>query len=90
MNAVPFLFRAIPAISKDSVEAEEISDATESTSDRPEDRIDNAPDEILDGLLQASDDSQDRVVVTAPFSGSEKWKVDDFQSLSGKQRRPLL
>ena len=71
MNAVPFLSGAIPAISKDSVEAEEISDTTDSISNRPEDRFDNAPYERLDGLLQGLDDSQDRVVVTVS-SGSEK------------------
>ena len=86
MNAVPFLFRAIPAISEDSVEAQEISEATDGTSDGPEDRIDNAPNEVLDGLLQASDDSQDRVVVTAP--GSEKWMISKTER-KGKKASSL-
>ena len=61
----------IPAVSEDGIEAEEISDAADGGAHGPEDELDQVRDDLLDGLLHASDDAQDGVVVTALSAEAE-------------------
>lgn len=70
---MPFNAIAIPTVSKDGIEAQEVSDAADGCANGPEDQLDYVRYDLLDGPLHAPDDAQDRVIVTALSAESEIW-----------------
>ena len=59
VNAMPFNAIVLPAVPEDGTEAQEVSDTADGGANGPEDQLDYVRYDLLDGPLDASDDTQD-------------------------------